>query len=140
MPENVPHAAQGPPSLLPAHSCLFSGAQAELFFHRQYSAHSRRGFTPRAWTYERNAVFESGHKAEWHLSNAEDFLAEAFASRRTGYRREKDGAPELLHGFERGLHGAPVGDGGGEPLVLLLRQRDTDRLALHFAGPLLDRQ
>src|ERR1035437_8735633 len=99
----------------------------------------RSGFMPRVSMNDSCAIVESGHKAEWHLSNAEDFLAEAFASRRTGYRREKDGAAELLHGFERGLHGAPVGEGGGEPLVLLLRQRDTDRLALHFAGPLVAR-
>src|ERR1035437_8226567 len=100
----------------------------------------RSGFMPRFSMNDSCAIVESGHKAEWHLSNAEDFLAEAFASRRTGYGREKDGAAELVHGFQRGLHGAPVRDGGGgKPLLLLRRQPATGRLALHFPGPLVAR-
>ncbi|MSU49303.1 MAG: DUF1080 domain-containing protein [Opitutus sp.] len=78
----------------------------------------------------------SGRKAEWRLSNTNDFLPESLAALRICQSRDEHAAAYRLLRFERGLHRAPVGDGCGEQHGLRPGDGEAHGLSLDLAGPL----
>ena len=69
------------------------------------------------------------------LNESQNRFAEFLAAVGAGHGLEEFLTTEALHLAEDFLDRAPIGDGLLEPIILLLRQSDTNGFAFDFAGP-----
>ena len=73
--------------------------------------------------------------SEGPLNESKNRFAEFLAAFGAGHGLEEFLTAEALHLAEDLLDRAPIGDGLLEPIILLLRQSDTNGFAFDFAGP-----